>query len=89
MPDLSASAMRQKASPAQLTRLQARLAEGDIRCAFREPQFDDRLLRVAAEGTTLHIGVLDPMGSKLEPGPGLYLQLLEEMANGFTGCADE
>lgn len=76
-------------SPAQVADLRARLAAGDIRCAYREPQFNDRLLRAAAEGMDMHVGVLDPLGSALEPGPELYPQLLRAMAESLAACGVE
>jgi zinc transport system substrate-binding protein len=76
-------------SPAQVVELRERLQAGNIRCAFREPQFNDRLLTAAADGTDLQIGVLDPLGSTLDPGPELYAQLLRDMADSLAACGTE
>ncbi len=73
-------------SPARLTALAAVLREDNIRCAFSEPQFDDRLLLAATEQGDLQIGSLDPMGSQLQPGPDLYARLLRAMANSLASC---
>lgn len=73
-------------SPAQLSHPRDTLVEKQVRCAFREPQFDDRLLRAASEGGALQIEVLDPLGSGLEPGPGLYARLLRDMAQSLASC---
>ena len=73
-------------SPAQLDRIRTHLLGGDIRCAFREPQFNDRLLQSAAENIDLEIGVLDPLGSELDAGPGLYSDVMREMAHAMAAC---
>ncbi len=74
-------------SPAQLAKLRDTLKAQEITCAFSEPQFNDRLLRAASGEQSLQIGVLDPIGSKLEPGPQLYATLLRDMAVGFVNCS--
>jgi zinc transport system substrate-binding protein len=74
------------ASPAQVARFRDVLVERNVRCAFREPQFDDRLLISAAEGAELQVAVLDPLGSMLDPGPDLYARLLRDMAQSLASC---
>ncbi len=73
-------------SPARLKALRDRLQDGDIRCAFREPQFNDRILHAATEGGAVEIAVLDPVGRDLEPGPDLYAGLLRDMAQSLAEC---
>jgi len=73
------------ASPARVALLQDTVAGQGIHCAFREPQFDDRLL-LAVAGDTLQIGTLDPIGSTLQPGPDLYTGLLRDMAQSLASC---
>lgn len=74
-------------SPARLAALRATMAERQVRCAFSEPQFNDGLLRAAAEGSELDIAVLDPVGVGLTGGAGLYPDLLRAMARNIAGCA--
>ncbi|MDK3074394.1 zinc ABC transporter substrate-binding protein [Sedimentitalea sp. JM2-8] len=74
------------ASPAQVARFRDVLVDRNVRCAFREPQFDDRLLVSAAEGAELQVAVLDPLGSTLDPGPELYARLLRDMAQSLASC---
>ncbi len=73
-------------SPARLAHLREVLKEHNVRCAFSEPQYDDRMLRAAADGVDLQISILDPMGSSLQPGPDLYARLLRDMAQSLAGC---
>lgn len=73
----------------------ARLAElrdategGAVLCIFPEAQHDPKLAEQLAEGSGARLGpALDPNGSTLEPGPGLYAALLTGLADAMTGCA--
>ena len=71
----------------RLQDLRADLVEGAIVCAFPEVAHDPKLVETLVEGTAVRIGpVLDPAGSSLEPGPGLYEALLTGLADGISTC---
>lgn len=72
-------------SPAALARLQLQLLGAGVTCAFSEPQFDPGLLEAISDGA-LTIRSLDPMGSRLIPGPDLYQKLLQDMGGAFAAC---
>lgn len=55
-------------------------------CVFSEPQFEPKLVGMLIEGTSVGTGVLDPLGTDLPNGPGLYEQLLRDMAGSLKGC---
>jgi len=55
-------------------------------CVFSEPQFEPKLVSVVTEGTDAKTGVLDPLGSELKDGPGLYPALIRGMAASFRNC---
>lgn len=55
-------------------------------CIFAEPQFPPKLVDVIVEGTNARTGTLDPLGAELEPGPNLYLRLLELNSENFAEC---
>jgi zinc transport system substrate-binding protein len=76
----------QAPSAARLAEIRDRLAAGGIVCAFAEPQFDSGLLETAVAGSTVRIARLDPLGANLEPGPGLYPQLIEGLARDLAAC---
>jgi zinc transport system substrate-binding protein len=60
---------------------------GEVLCIFPEAQHDTTLVTQMAEGTGARVGgVLDPVGSTLEPGPGAYAALLKGMATTFAEC---
>lgn len=56
------------------------------RCAFREPEFDGRIVDNMLEGLDVESGVLDPEGAQLAPGPELYFQLMESLAASLEEC---
>lgn len=62
------------------------LANRNLRCLFTEPQFEPEAARVLVEGTTTRIGILDPLGVDLEPGPDMWFQLMDNMVDDFLGC---
>jgi zinc transport system substrate-binding protein len=55
-------------------------------CVFAEPGFEPAVLQTLVEGTSARTGVLDPEGLALAPGPELYPQLLQGLADSLTGC---
>lgn len=59
---------------------------GRIRCIFREPQFSPALIETLAAGTKARIGVLDPLGADLAPGPDLYPALMTSLADSLMRC---
>lgn len=71
----------------RLQALRDELTEGGIVCAFPEAAHDPKLVETLVDGTAVRIGpVLDPAGSSLEPGPGLYEALLTGLADGISAC---
>lgn len=71
---------------ARVARLR-RLAEaGEIACVFTEPQFPPDLAEQVAAGTGVRIGLLDPLGAALAPGPDLYPALIRNLAEAFDAC---
>lgn len=74
--------------PARLKEVQDKARTLQVACAFREPQFDPKLIETVFEGKKVQIGVLDPLGASLGAGPQLYPQLLRQMAAEFVACKD-
>jgi len=73
-------------SAARVAEIRALLAETEAACVFAEPQFAPRILDTVVEGTGARQAVLDPLGAELEPGPGLYRALIENMARALSDC---
>lgn len=72
--------------PARIAEIQAMLRASGAACVFAEPQFPDRLLHLVTEGTGAQIGMLDPLGATLAPGPALYPALMRGMAASLGAC---
>ena len=73
-------------SPARISEIQARVQEQDISCVLSEPQFDPKIVAAVMDGSEAQTGVLDPMGSNLEPGPELYGNVLRNLAKALADC---
>jgi zinc transport system substrate-binding protein len=70
----------------RISELRERVADGDVVCLFTEPQFRPALAETVAEGTDTRLGILDPVGAELEPGPDAWFELMQNMADGFSDC---
>jgi len=73
-------------SPARIEEIRNKVAELKISCVYTEPQFNPGLVETVFEGTDAKVGVLDPLGSDLTPGPDLYPQLLRNLATNLASC---
>lgn len=73
-------------SPARIAEIQGRIADEGIDCVLAEPQFNPGLVATVLDGTEAKTGILDPLGSDLEPGPALYPQLIRNLSTALAGC---
>jgi zinc transport system substrate-binding protein len=73
-------------SPQRIEELRDLVAELDVACVFAEPQFNRGMIEAVFEQTQADIGVLDPLGSSLEPGPDMSPQLLRNLSDSLTTC---
>lgn len=74
------------ASPARIAEIQNRVKEQDISCVLSEPQFDPKIVAAVMDGSAAQTGVLDPLGSDLEPGAELYGNVLRNLAQALANC---
>ncbi|SFI52186.1 zinc ABC transporter substrate-binding protein [Jannaschia pohangensis] len=72
--------------PARIAEIRARIADEGIDCVLAEPQFNAGLVATVLDGTEAGTGILDPLGSDLEPGPALYPQLIRNLATNLAEC---
>ncbi len=70
----------------RLAALRQAVLQGKAVCLFREPQFPPKLIETLDADTKIRVGVLDPLGAELEPGPGLYPALMRHLAQSLTQC---
>ncbi|MBZ4021893.1 zinc ABC transporter substrate-binding protein [Rhodobacter sp. TJ_12] len=72
---------------AHLSALRADLAQKNVVCAFPEAQHDPKQIDILLDGTSVKRGaVLDPSGSALDYGPGLYTALMTDLATALVDC---
>jgi zinc transport system substrate-binding protein len=76
----------QRPGAQRLEEIHARLEHLDAACVFAEPQFEPALVDVLIEGTNAGKGVLDPLGSAFEAGPGQYFELMNGLADSLVAC---
>ena len=70
----------------KLTHLRHEIAQHNARCVFAEPQFRPALIKTLIAGTNARMGILDPMGAALKPGPNAYFKLMRKMAAALSKC---
>lgn len=70
----------------KLAEIRAKIADLGAVCVFSEPQFNPKLVGIVSEGSAAKTAVLDPLGSRLPPGPDHYFALLGELADSFGDC---
>lgn len=71
---------------ARVAEIRSKVKELGATCVFSEPQFEPKLVSVVTEGTAAKSGVLDPLGSDITDGPGLYFELIRNLGQSFAGC---
>ncbi|WP_198947901.1 zinc ABC transporter substrate-binding protein [Magnetofaba australis] len=70
----------------RLHELRRIVQQRNARCLFSEPQFPSAIAQSVIEGSAARLGVLDPLGAELKPGPDAYLQLLDQLVESLTAC---
>ena len=66
--------------------IRAKISQIGAGCVFREPQFAPRLVATVIEGSAARVGVLDPLGAALAPGPQAYFKLMRGLARSLVDC---
>ncbi len=75
-------------SPARIDELRELVNALDVDCVFNEPQFNPQLVENVFADTGVDTSiVIDPLGTGLPPGEGLYPRLLRQLADGVVQCA--
>lgn len=57
----------------------------NIQCILVEPQYNQKIINALPD--TLSVITIDPIGVDIDAGPEHYIQLLRELATGFSTCA--
>lgn len=72
--------------PARIIEIKEAITKRGAVCVFAEPQFEPKLVDTVIEGTNAKRGTLDPIGAGLQPGAGLYPELLRGLAVSLKDC---
>ncbi|WGT50922.1 zinc ABC transporter substrate-binding protein [Thioclava nitratireducens] len=75
---------------AHLVSLREEASAKEAVCAFPEANHDPKMVEVLVDGTPVRLGKsLDPSGTALTYGPGLYEDLMQGMADTITACLSQ
>ena len=66
--------------------LRKKVRDLGVVCVFAEPRYDPRFVKLITEGTKARGGTVDPAGTGIKPGPGMYSALMGDMAASFRKC---
>lgn len=70
----------------RMNTLKSQLREHEDACVFTEPQFSERIVSSLIRGLPVSTGSLDPLGTSLQPGPDLYVSLLQNITDELVAC---
>ncbi|MBE0412174.1 zinc ABC transporter substrate-binding protein [Yoonia sp.] len=73
-------------SPARIAEIRGIIADRDVTCILSEPQFNPGRVALVLDGSGAQTAVLDPLGSDLEPGAGLYPRMIRNLATTLADC---
>ena len=66
--------------------LRKKVRDLGVVCVFAGRRYDPRFVKLITEGTKARAGTVDPAGTGIKPGPGMYSALLRDMAASFKKC---
>lgn len=78
----------QNPSISRLRSIRNRIIESKAVCIFQEPQYSEKLIQTVTEGLNVKSGSLDPVGGTLTVGAGLYVKMLEQLAEDLAQCLE-
>ena len=73
-------------SPRRIINIRSKIKSLKAHCVFREPQFKAEIINTVIEDTNVKVGLLDPLGAALKPGPNMYNNLLKDISENLKTC---
>jgi zinc transport system substrate-binding protein len=70
----------------KMAKIRQTLRASNARCIFSEPQFNPKLITAITSRTSIKLGILDPLGSDIEPGPDHYFTMMKNLAESLVSC---
>ena len=77
---------KQPPLPNRIIQIRSKIKTLNAYCVFKEPQYKDKIIKTVIENTNANIGILDPLGANIDPGPDMYISLLDDLANNISTC---
>ena len=72
----------------KLRTLRQLIQDRSVQCVFTEPQFEPTVVQVLTENLEIRVGMLDPLGANLDPGPDLWFALMEGLRDSLRECLE-
>ncbi|KRT60037.1 protein SCO1/2 [endosymbiont of Ridgeia piscesae] len=69
-----------------LLKVRQRIADGEAVCLLTEAGMQAEHLALLTEGQTINVGQLDSLGIHLEPGPDLYVRMMDHNTDTIKRC---
>lgn len=79
----------QRPGAKRISMMKKRIQANNIRCVFSEPQYGVKLLKTITSHSPAKIGLLDAIGVKLKPGPGLYAKMMLSLSSSMRACLEQ
>ena len=73
-------------TPKRISEIKSKIVNDNVKCVFKEPQFPSQIVETITKDTQAKEGVLDPLGSELEPGKELYINLIKNISKNLKQC---
>jgi zinc transport system substrate-binding protein len=73
-------------APSDVSALREAILSGEVQCLLLDAETNASWAETLGEGATLRTATVDPDGVALEPGPGLYPSLMENLATALESC---
>ncbi len=70
----------------QLAEIKEVIEHEKVTCVLSEPQFNPDIVKTIANDTNINMGVLDPLGAKLDKGKTLYFNLISNISSSLKNC---
>ena len=70
----------------QIADIQDLIRDKGIKCIFSEPQYNPKIIETLGNDMNISTGVMDPLGAFIDPGPTMYVELVNGIANSIKDC---
>lgn len=72
----------------KIQQTQKDVQDHQIKCVFKEPQYQNKMIETVIQDANISIGELDPLGSNIKAGKSYYFKLMHNLAKNLRTCLD-